>query len=320
MPMDPRNKLNNLSNKEWMISTKSVWFTPATSEAMSEKEWLEIIALVKEKKGEEFVEKYFGQIFPSVAHSIAPPRDALKSEHPATFPEGDIERLIRYFTKESQRVLDPFVGSGSTLVACRNSKRLGFGIDLVPKWAEIAKKRSSISDLPLFEGKTEDEWPQKVEIGDAREVLSHYDDEYFDFIVTSPPYWNILHKDTDHKVKKERKGKGLETRYSDLNLDLGNIASYSEFLEALKDIFLECFRVLKPKKYMAVIVSDFRNKGEFVVFHNDILEIIEQAGFDIQGITILAQENKSLYPYGIPYAFVSNIHHQYILVFQKKRW
>ena len=142
MSMDPRNKLNNLSNKEWMILTKSVWFSPATSEAMSEKEWFEVIDSIKEKKGEEFVEKYFGQALPSVTHSIAPPRDALKSKHPATFPEGDIEKLIRYFTKKGHLVLDPFVGSGSTLVACRESERLGVGIELVPKWAEIAKKRS----------------------------------------------------------------------------------------------------------------------------------------------------------------------------------
>lgn len=319
MPMDPRNILNDLSNKEWMISTKSVWFSPATSAVISEEDWLEILALVKEEKGEAFVEKHFGQAFPSVVRSIAPPRDPLKSEHPATFPEGDIERLIRYFTKKGQRVLDPFVGSGSTLVACRDCQRLGTGIELVPKWADIAKKRSSISDLPLFEGKIEDAYPQTVEVGEAKEVLSHYNEDAFDFIVTSPPYWNILHKDKDHKAKKERKEKGLETRYSDLSSDLGNIASYRDFLEALKGIFFECFRVLKHKKYMAVIVSDFRNKSEFVVFHNDISEVIEQTGFQIQGITILAQENKSLYPYGVPYAFVSNIHHQYVLIFQKRQ-
>jgi hypothetical protein len=69
---------------------------------------------------------------------------------------------------------------------------------------------------------------------------------------------------------------------------------------------------------MVIVVSDFRHGSKFVPFHNDLSEAVQKIGFSLEGITILVQDSKNLYPYGMPYAFVSNIHHQYILIFRKK--
>lgn len=263
---DPRNSLNDLTNTQWMIETKSVWF------------------------------------------SQPPQRDKLKSRHPATYAESDIVRLIEFFTKPGQQVLDPFVGSGSTLVACASCGRAGTGIELVENWAQIARQRAADQEPCLS---------QEVIQGDAREVMTTLADGSFEFVVTSPPYWMILRKDLDHKVKAERTAKGLSTRYSDESDDLGNMESYEEFLGELGKVFAECHRVLAPKRYMCVVVSDFRHKSKFVAYHTDISRVIESAGFSLEGITILVQDNKNLYPYGIPFAFVSNVHHQYILVFRR---
>ena len=245
----------------------------------------------------------------SVWYSRPPQRDKLKSQHPATYAESDIIRLIEFFTKPDDLVLDPFVGSGSTLMACEESHRAGTGIELVENWAEIARQR--------LESVTPNSNQQLIN-GDSRLELKKLTDNSFDFIVTSPPYWSILRKDKDHKAKKERIEKGLDTHYSDKTDDLGNIESYSDFLEELTSIFADCARVLKNKHYMCVVVSDFRHKSKFYSYHADISEIIENVGLCLEGITILVQDSKSLYPYGIPYAFVSNIHHQYVLVFKKK--
>lgn len=264
--VDPRNALNRLTNTEWMVETKSVWF------------------------------------------SRPPQRDSLKAQHPATFAESDIVRLIEFFTRPGERVLDPFLGSGSALIAAAMCGRVGSGIELVEHWAEVARAR-----LALHEHGAE----QTVITGDARNVLPAMADESFEFIVTSPPYWMILRKDWDHKVKAERKSKGLRTRYSDEPDDLGNLASYDEFLSQLGGVFAECRRVLVTKRYMCVVVSDFRHQSRFVPYHADLSRTIEGAGFSLEGITILVQDSKNLYPYGIPFAFVSNIHHQYILVFRK---
>lgn len=265
---DQRNKLNELTNRQWMMETKSVWF------------------------------------------SKPPQRDKLKAQHPATFAESDIVRLIEFFTKPGERVLDPFLGSGSTLVACARSRRSGVGIEVISRWADIAKKRIDAENSEL---------EQRVFVGDSRETMSGIAPDSIDFVVTSPPYWSILLKDKDHKVKAERTSKGLQTRYSDEPNDLGNTKSYEEFLAELGKIFEQCKRALRLKRYMCVIVSDFRHKSKFIAYHSDISRLIESVGFSLEGITILAQDSKNLYPYGLPFAFVSNIHHQYILVFRKNK-
>jgi len=50
-----------------------------------------------------------------------------------------------------------------------------------------------------------------------------------------------------------------------------------------------------------------------------VARVIEKAQLDLKGVTVLLQDSKNLYPFAIPYAFVSNIHHQYILIHQKPR-
>jgi len=284
---DPRNKLNDLDNVEWLIFTKSVW------------------------------------------ESRPPPRDELKEQHPATFAENDIEKLILFFTKRGGKVLDPFLGSGSTLIACLNTYRDGVGVELVEKWVTIARQRLQRakdgsryfqSGIDEFTGKTTERMnPPHLEIllGDARDVLKKFETESFDFIVTSPPYWAILTKARDHKSKRERLSKGLPTKYSEDERDLGNAPSYREFLHKLSEVFAECYRVVKKGRYMAVIVSDFRHGSKFIPFHSDLAFALRKVGFSLEGITILTQDSKNLYPYGMPYAFVSNIHHQYILIFRR---
>ena len=275
-----RNRLNDLSNVQWLTFTKSVW------------------------------------------QSRPPPRDQLKEQHPATFAENDIEKLILFFTKKGGLVLDPFVGSGSTLIACLNTGRGGYGVELVNKWVAVARKR-------LEQAKQKRQRPQPnsklsakkpvlhVVPGDSRVLLRSFASEFFDFVVTSPPYWRILTKAVDHKSRRERLSKGLPTKYSEDDRDLGNSREYGSFLIELTKVFAECYRVLKSGKYLVVIVSDFRHGSKFIPFHNDLATAIQVVGFTFEGITVLVQDSKNLYPYGMPYAFVSNIHHQYILIFRK---
>ena len=117
----------------------------------------------------------------------------------------------------------------------------------------------------------------------------------------------------------------LETRYSEDEKDLGNISDYEEFLDLLVNkVFLQCARVLRTGKYMALVVSDFRDKSNFISFHTDLIlrmnkKRISGGGYlNLQGIKILLQNHKSLLPYGYPFAYVENIHHQYILIFKKE--
>jgi len=267
-----RNQLNDLNGTDWIKNTVSIWY-----------------------------QRGLGKNHPDTKY---------EKMHPAPFAYLMIERLLLFFTKKGNLILDPFMGVGSTLKACALNNRKGVGIELIKKWADIASKR--------LEEETLDSDDQKIIHGDSREELKKFDDNYIDFIVTSPPYWSILNKKPDHRVLEERVQHGYDTNYSDDENDLGNIEDYDEFLDELKKVFLECYRVLKNKKYMVVVVADFRHKSKYYLYHADIARIMEDVGFVSKGITILVKNAKKVYPYGYPYAYVPNIHHEYIMIFGKE--
>mgnify|MGYP000040487514 CR=1 FL=1 len=269
---DPRNKLNDLTSTEWIPETISVW----------------------NQRG-------LGAKHPDIK---------IEKQHPAPFSFTDIARLIRFFTKKGNTVLDPFVGIGSTLKACATEGRLGVGIELSQKYVELTKKR--IETEVTGEGNIDD---QIVIQGDSRDIIDTLDENSIDFVVTSPPYWNILHK-KDHKAKQEREDHGLDTKYSDSDVDIGNIDDYDKFLDELTIILSKCRRVLKPKKYMAVVVSDFRDKSNYIMFHADLAKKLGPLGLEMRGLKVLYQRHKRIFPYGYPYAYVPNIHNQYILILQ----
>ena len=304
------NSLNDLSNREWLQQTKSFWHAEGDERsAWTQERRLQLAEWVRETFGDDEAEALLDQLTPGAFYSTAPPRDELKLQHPATYSERDIERLVRLFTKAGQTVLDPFVGTGSTLLACHACERAGIGIELIEQWAEVCRRR--LRNAGVAEG------AQQVIQGDAVAELGHLPEASVDFVVTSPPYWNILGKDAGMKTQAERVDRGLATRYSDEDADLGNVADYDDFLTGLGRVFAGCERVMRPGAYLACVVCDFRHGPKFYLYHADVARTIEAAGLALKGVTVLLQDSKNLYPFAIPYAFVSNVHHQYILVHQK---
>lgn len=235
----------------------------------------------------------------------------IEREHPAPFSFQDVARLIRFFTRSGQTVLDPFCGVASTLKAAALNNRNGVGVELVKKYCDLGKRRLETEvEFNLF-----NKSKQTIIHGDVFEEIKKLPDDYFDFIVTSPPYWNILSK-IDHKALQERVKNGLDTKYSNDKRDLANITDYHEFLAKLTQVFENCSRILKPKKYLCIIVSDFRHKAKYYSFHSDLANLLEKKYYTLKGITILYQNHKKVFPYGYPFTYVPNIHHQYILILQ----
>lgn len=237
----------------------------------------------------------------------------IEREHPAPFSFQDVGRLIRFFSKRGQTVLDPFVGVGSTLKAAALDGRRGIGIELNARYAKLARQRLQTEvDAKLLEVA-----PQQIIVGDCRKALHEIPSNSVDLIVTSPPYWNILHK-RDHKAEQERVALGLDTQYSEDPRDLGNVQDYEAFVDALGDIFGQCRLALKPRGYMCVVVGDFRHKSRYYVFHADLIKRLESQGFVTKGLHILYQRHKRVFPYGYPCAFVPNLHHQFIVIVQRE--
>lgn len=289
--MDPARRLNDLNGREWLPKTRSAHIT-GVENAGEALDWDNALASfsVLSKPGS---------------------RDESKKQHPATFPEEDAQRLIQLFTRRGQQVLDPFIGVGSTAVACAMEHRPCLGFELYEKWSQIAAERVS-------DAKTKYECEDRIQIktGDALDNLSSLESESQQFILTSPPYWGILNK-IDHKAKTERTDAGLATDYGDNLKDLSQINTYSGFLSALETHFVEWHRVLVDRGYVAVVVSDFRHQRKYYPFHADIGSKLENVGFTMQGLIVVVQDSKRLYPYGYPTTFVPNICNQFVVVARK---
>ncbi len=73
--------------------------------------------------------------------------------HSAAFPEELPEWFIKLFTKENDTVLDPFMGSGTTLIVANRMKRNSIGIDIVPEYYEMVKAQLKPVELYLLEPK-----------------------------------------------------------------------------------------------------------------------------------------------------------------------
>jgi DNA modification methylase len=278
--VDPRNTLNDLTGKDWIPETKSFFYQKGLGADSEEA--------------------------------------AIEKQHPAPYSFQDIGHLIRFFTKKGMSVLDPFGGVGSTAKACEIDNRICTSIELSPKWYELSIERL---EKEIGEGSSK---KHTFILGDSCEELLKLKTGIFDFMVTSPPYWGILNKQ-DQKVKKNRVANKLDTKYSDNIKDLGNVSNYNEFLDLLvNNVFMQCARTLKNGKYMALVVSDFRDKSDYISFHSDLIQAmnkkdIPDGGFlKLQGTKILLQNHKSLLPYGYPFSYVENIHHQYVLIFKKE--
>lgn len=224
--------------------------------------------------------------------------------HPAKYPEELAERFIEFFTKKGDIVFDPFMGVGSTGVAANKINRVSYGIEINDEFCNVANDRLKTNNVVL---------------GDSRK-FKNYQVKNVDFVLTSPPYWDMLKKkrgnsDSQHN---QRSKKELKLYYSDNPDDLGNISEYELFIKELKKVFKNCNKILKNKKYMVVVIQNFRNSdGSYITFAWDLVKIIEKCGFTFEGEQIWCQDDKQLGIWGYPSTFISNIHHHYCLVFKK---
>ncbi len=241
-----------------------------------------------------------------------PPRKKDVLRHPAKFPETLAQDFVTFFTKPGGTVLDPMAGTGSTLVACLRSGRNSFGVELNSAYAELA--RQIIQDERAALKGTADDLQAEVFTGDSAH-LAEMDLPPIDYVLTSPPYWNMLRARGAQTQKKRRAADELDVYYSDDPADVGNIDRYAVFLDRLVEIYAQLQAVLKPKSYITIIVKNVKKQGKIYPLAWDLASRLSTF-YTLKDERIWCQDNLRLAPYGLGNAWVSNTFHHYCLQFR----
>ncbi len=243
-----------------------------------------------------------------------PPRKKGVLVHPAKFPETLAQEFIEFFTKEGETVLDPMAGTGSTLVAALRAGRNSYGIELNPKYAEIAEQ--IIEDERESLGSSIVNLKSEIINGNASHA-TEFGLPTIDYVLTSPPYWDMLHARGAETQKKRRSADELDVFYSDDPNDVGNLHDYEEFLEKLVGIYEGLKSLLREKAYLTIIVKNVKKGGKIYPLAWDIGRELGKT-YTLKDEKIWLQDNQRLAPYGMNSAWVSNTFHHYCLQFRNE--
>ena len=243
-----------------------------------------------------------------------PPRKKGVLVHPAKFPETLAQEFIEFFTKQGETVLDPMAGTGSTLVAALRAGRHSYGIELNPKYAEIAQQ--IVEEERSILGDSISTLQSQIINGDAAQITT-YQLPQFDYVLTSPPYWDMLRAKGAETQKKRRESTELDVHYSDDPNDLGNIRDYEEFLKKLVHIYEGLKPLLCEKAYLTIIVKNVKKGGKIYPLAWDIARELGKT-YTLKDEKIWVQDNQRLAPFGMGSAWVSNTFHHYCLQFRNE--
>jgi DNA modification methylase len=272
------NSLNDLSGGEWTFFLTSVINSRYTT------------------NGDE-----------SYAHHI-------RKIHPSPKPPQLMEEIIRFFTKEKEIVFDYFMGVGGTLLGASLANRRALGIDLEEKYINAYKKANK--ELKLREQTTINGDSIKI-LNNQTKIKEYLNNEKISLILIDPPYGDMMARPKTGEAAKNGKDTSA-TPFTTLKNDLGNM-KWEKFKEIFKESIINASRFLKNKGHIVVFIKDLQPKqNELNLLHADLIkEISSIKNISYLGTKIWADQGVNLYPYGYPYAYVSNQIHQYILIFKK---
>lgn len=236
--------------------------------------------------------------------------------HPAKFPETLAQEFIEFFTQRGQFVFDPMAGTGSTLEAALRSGRNSCGIELNPAYSQIA--RQVLDSVRTELGESVQGLQAEVLTGDAAqalELLQPLNLPPIDYLLTSPPYWDMLHAQGAETQAKRRNHSELDLIYSSDPHDLGNISDYEQFLQCLVAIYRGLQPLLRPGAYLTIIVKNVKKGGKIYPLAWDLARQLSST-YTLKDERIWCQDNQRLSPFGMGNAWVSNTFHHYCLQFR----
>lgn len=173
-------------------------------------------------------------------------------------------QLFTRYTKQGDWILDPFMGSGTSLIEAQRMKRNSIGIDLSVAVATEANNRV------LSEHK--EGTKTKLVVGDSRDVdmkalLADAGAKSLQFVILHPPYWDII-------------------KFSDDPKDLSNATNLNEFLVSLGMVIDNSTRFLDKNRYCACVIGDKYANSQVVPLGFYCMNKFLEKGFLLKAILV----------------------------------
>jgi DNA modification methylase len=210
-----------------------------------------------------------------------------KTKHPATYPIALARKCIELFSHRGELVLDPFLGSGTTLVAARDTERNAVGFDIHPDYIALTQQR--LIQKSLF-GETQ----QIPVLDDARNIPQYLSEESIACVVTSPPYANLLNRKRKNKSRRsdERKNEQYEKieQYSQRPEDLGTL-DLDAYSQAMAEIFKGILPLIRKKGHCIINVPDMWWENQRITIHIAVVEALRSVGYELRNTIIWDRTN-----------------------------
>ncbi|RQG92885.1 class I SAM-dependent methyltransferase [Natrarchaeobius halalkaliphilus] len=291
---DERNRINDLTGKEWKYATKSV-----------------------------IAEGYP----PAVQHD-------LRSEHGGQKPPRLCATLIGRFSKAGDAVLDPFAGVGGTLLGasfCEHEgtgRREAIGFERTERWIDIYETvlereneaRAERGDPPLA--------GQEMRHGDCADLIEDVPDDSIDLLLTDVPYWHMDELEQTRNERATRASKlgsfdeddadSADEDGRDSAIDsTGERQTKAEWLADMAEKFERFTDAVAPGGHLVVFIGDMYREQSYEFLSADLARAIESAAPVTLAATLVWYDpTKDLHVYGYPFSFVPSMVHQNVLVFR----
>lgn len=219
-------------------------------------------------------------------------------------PQIPHQMMLRY-TRKGEWVLDPFAGSGTTMIVAQRLGRHCVGVELQEE--VVRRARRAIAGEPNADGVVSD-----VVVGDStgydyRALLGGYGQQSAQLVILHPPYFDII-------------------RFSEDARDLSNVPSVDVFLEQIGRVIDQVAPVLDVGRYLVLVIGDTYARGEWVPLGFQTMNEVMKRGFALKSVIVKNFEEttgkrhqKELWKYRALVGGFYVFKHEYVFVLKKRR-
>lgn len=211
-------------------------------------------------------------------------------------------QLISRYTKKGDWVLDPFMGSGTTLIEAQRMGRNSIGIEIQEEVANeaqsrIISERNSKCASYVFHGDSASV--------NMKSLLNSVGIQKYQFVIFHPPYWDII-------------------KFSNNPNDLSNSDSLDSFLDQFGKIVDNTTILLEKNRYCAVVIGDKYENSQVVPLGFQCMNLFIQKGFLLKAILVKnfgetkgKSNRQNIWRYRALSSDFYIFKHEYIFIFKK---